>query len=1352
MGSFDRFGIYHASGGQGSSSGFGYSPTSYSSAIAASAQAQAARDELAQRFADQEAKSHEGSWLGNAAREVKDIATGVPHLIGTLGSATWHDTSNFVHGFGGKDSIWTMPVSDLFSGQGRHDLLHKLHTNSDLFDKVVAPIGQGWEHLYSPLAHGDFHEFAKRWKEDPLAPFLDVLGVMSGGLGFAAKGAEVGAMLGEGGAAAARAARFAGKGERVTLPERQFIVGSKGAESTANVSRAEEIGRLQARYGGKGGGKVIVDRGGGVYIPRPRTLTGPTARLLTAASQDASKGDATAGKLVDANLHAPVDTEIGGMDENPWRRMQQASYDYLSERFANAPVIGVDKRLRANASREARAAKTRFTDTKQVAKSSAQTTRSTGAVAKVRSAPYLMAAQFEKLQGVPLEMRGKQVLGDIKTFDTEKRKAEHLRGLATELSKLGDEAATVGARAIKDGADPAAAASAHIATRANEWLARIAAPAARVEAKAKKVDRRAASTAGKYRPIENHLAVDEKHVREVNGQRLHNVASELETHRKAADKALIVAERIARKPGASDAAIHAAMSHADELAAAVKRFEQEMPATHAIIGRGPGKGVHVVSIDELRAAREGHAKEIRDKGAVQQATRDARYAEVAKVAKDPASLPDVVKELDFWATALPKKDLWQSQMVAYHKLVTDAMRMSPKEQGWVEQSIEKLGPMLDQMNRAVESTGVSADVARREVLAQLTVGFKMAETTPARIVPHSIEDSSLRSSAAGVGPRRLAKPGRTSAMRHNTGMSYRLALSGLDPQSWVTTMETAAEYKKNLRMYEEAARNRLVIPLGQKPPRGFVVANHSTMEQMRKTMDRFEHDQAPLIFGDNQHAADMLVSQMRGFFQAMKPNQGSYVVIPERYARALDEDMTKSITAAGQAFDQVTGVWRTVTLRLRPAWATANVVGNAIMMGMSHGVYDSLRAILATKDPEVRAVLDEHMGALRAGGSTSVLHDTQKMAHKGRKPGEGIGPKVPLPGDNNVPLSKVLAQATVLPGVANIVGWFNQITDDFFRRSAFYAEIRPAAERIMHSTGASFADAAKTILDDPRAHSAIEKRVLGDMIDFHDLSRMERLVVRKASPFYAWIKGATKREAQYALDNPVRTAVYAEGAQQTNDNGKGLFGGKVPDFLSGALPVPDAVAKHLGIHHGEGHRNVFVTGSFNPLQTPADVAGQASWFWDRNASGFGPDNPAATLNPIFRVPLEAAFGRDLFSGQEVKGNTPAARALYQTERSTPIAAQLANLWDVHQDPSANDNKLYRVSKLLEAYKWAGLPVRDVNVDVARRIGDSQRQQFIANYPTLHQRADGTYEYASYYNDPKTGTVFGIRPFLPQGAA
>lgn len=125
------------------------------------------------------------SLIGNFLGDVRDAAVGLPMGLLTMGKAEYHDIG---------------------------DALNKHDYSFGRTRAIGTAMGKGMAYDWSPLIHGDYKEWYKRFHSHPLAPILDAVSVATlpfAGVGAGIKGADTLIAVGTRGAEAAGAARTA---------------------------------------------------------------------------------------------------------------------------------------------------------------------------------------------------------------------------------------------------------------------------------------------------------------------------------------------------------------------------------------------------------------------------------------------------------------------------------------------------------------------------------------------------------------------------------------------------------------------------------------------------------------------------------------------------------------------------------------------------------------------------------------------------------------------------------------------------------------------------------------------------------------------------------------------------------------------------------------------------------------------------------------------------------------------------------------------------------------------------------------------------------------------------------------
>lgn len=168
--------------------------------------------------------------------------------------------------------------------------------------KIAKQTSDAYKYTYGPLANGDFQEFYKRVSADPLGPVLDAMALATLG----------GSVVSRTGLSVAKRAPEGSRASRAGLKVSSSELVPVRAGSTAGIDLAHvRAGSRERRIGGEhAGGEHIVK-------PKPRTLR---------------VGD--------------KDFELGHVQTNPLRRVEQSAFDSISEAFGgNLKFIGAQSRV-----------------------------------------------------------------------------------------------------------------------------------------------------------------------------------------------------------------------------------------------------------------------------------------------------------------------------------------------------------------------------------------------------------------------------------------------------------------------------------------------------------------------------------------------------------------------------------------------------------------------------------------------------------------------------------------------------------------------------------------------------------------------------------------------------------------------------------------------------------------------------------------------------------------------------------------------------------------------------------------------------------------------------------------------
>ena len=185
--------------------------------------------------------------------------------------------------------------------------------------------------------------------------------------------------------------------------------------------------------------------------------------------------------------------------------------------------------------------------------------------------------------------------------------------------------------------------------------------------------------------------------------------------------------------------------------------------------------------------------------------------------------------------------------------------------------------------------------------------------------------------------------------------------------------------------------------------------------------------------------------------------------------------------------------------------------------------------------------------------------------------------------------------------------------------SEFLEDLRVAAHTPAPLRTARMEKAKKT-------HDELVQRVLDMLIDFDDLSSFERRVMRRAIPFFSWLKGMTLATGRLGIHHPEQVVILSmlaqhEQGQKTIEHGS-EFGAELFESFA---------------QLGQDGDNVFGLGTagLNPFHTVGDVVGIARSIFSESERPT--ENLALQGNPLLQSAIEAFSGKELFGGRKIPG-------------------------------------------------------------------------------------------------------------------
>lgn len=320
-------------------------------------------------------------------------------------------------------------------------------------------------------------------------------------------------------------------------------------------------------------------------------------------------------------------------------------------------------------------------------------------------------------------------------------------------------------------------------------------------------------------------------------------------------------------------------------------------------------------------------------------------------------------------------------------------------------------------------------------------------------------------------------------------------------------------------------------------------------------------------------------------------------------------------------YDRPLGYWKNMMLAWMPRWVTNNTVTNALfasVFGVSpRNLWRSAR-VAAEEIPNIfrkearplSAGAREIVNAVPGRISTTGFMATESHGpeHLGRLAGEtGMGGFIYSLEKNKV-VQAINAATTRMYRV-------NESLESVFRRAAYLS----AGEREVLKKSAGEMLSSEELMkrvSDLKNHPDVAQRLIDSVEqvfgNYSIMSPLERSIVRRVFPFWAWERHILRLSSTLPITNPVRVNLLGKmselAAMELQDR-QAAAGGKLPKWMEGSIPIGTDSA---------GQTKFLNTSAFNPLSTV-----------DPRQGALGIE--AGMISPLAQAPLEMMTGRQTFT-------------------------------------------------------------------------------------------------------------------------
>lgn len=326
--------------------------------------------------------------------------------------------------------------------------------------------------------------------------------------------------------------------------------------------------------------------------------------------------------------------------------------------------------------------------------------------------------------------------------------------------------------------------------------------------------------------------------------------------------------------------------------------------------------------------------------------------------------------------------------------------------------------------------------------------------------------------------------------------------------------------------------------------------------------------------------------------------------------------------------DIPTRIWKMTVLALTPGWNVANAVGGAFLATVAGGVDPgTLVRHMAKAIESYRTSGPGYVDNVRSHREAGASTTTALRAARSSRQFDQVPRRLLVSGpaheafdflqdEGRLPTTKLgrYAKAAISPavGLARLGYRANETVDNIFRSAVYTAKVEsglPPEVALRESINA--------------------------MGDFTRLTPFERHAVRRAVPFYGWMRHQVQLAFRLPIEHPLRWSLLLHLDQIIRDDEELLLA-QGPEYLHGAIPVGD---RYLS------------TSSLNPF---SGIGGPA----------LEPTDSGRILNPFIKlalanVPGSPYRGIDPADGEEFSRPPGTGRVNLNTGRPLPTSPSIA---------------------------------------------------------------------------------------------
>lgn len=393
-----------------------------------------------------------------------------------------------------------------------------------------------------------------------------------------------------------------------------------------------------------------------------------------------------------------------------------------------------------------------------------------------------------------------------------------------------------------------------------------------------------------------------------------------------------------------------------------------------------------------------------------------------------------------------------------------------------------------------------------------------------------------------------------------------------------------------------------------------VVTKDSPLRQKLGQLSNFIHSKLLPIAEEHHDEATVQMADTLAQWEAEIAGHG--VMLPKSVLPEFQRQVSDSASLLYKALRRPTQVWKSLTLGLKGSFYANTFFGHLLLGMVGYGPQFVKEAFASgsTRFGAGKQLEDAAPGLMAYGDPL------RSEAHMAQDVNEGIVPKI---------LNAPERALNAVGGKAAETG--SKFTTMNFRRAATVIELKRAAKLLAKFDGSTPAEALTKLMHDPVGLDTAREAMARKMLDYSKLTPFERNQVRAFVPFWNYTRAIVSRTGSLALDEPVKLNALSQLSNYSLKKSDGsIFGGlplsEVPEYDLGLMPT--GATKN-------GKTPELSTYGFNLFSTPADLVSQLG---GSAAGQAGDSNPLAQVNPFIGAALDAATGKDMFTGEPVQGS------------------------------------------------------------------------------------------------------------------